>query len=214
MNITTVNGTPIVSQQHNTLITQSGVSSGFTLVEAKLRLNIPVTDASKDVAVQGALDAVIEVVEQYLDRKLLYAEETEYYYDVVQHTLLARRYPIESVVLASTPLDKTDLLKGVFHFGGSAIVHEVVIKYIGGFKVLPAGLLLGLWTVFDVVYATFGSAGSVSSSSGGAVKSLKLGELGLSFFPAASGSSSGSAHTEHLPPFAVAVFNPYRRWTA
>jgi len=180
-----------------------------------VRLNIPDSDATKDVLIQGALDAALDLVENYLDRKLEYKEETEHYYDVSQHTLLAKRYPIESVKSSTTVLAQIDLLKGIFHFGGGERVHEVTVVYTGGFKMFPSSLLLALWSVFDTVWADFGAAGSASASTSGGppVKSLKLGELGISFGTDSSASSSGSSG-DFFSPVSIALLSPYRRWTA
>ena len=173
----------------------------FDLATAKTRLGI--TGTAQDAEVKAALDATLESIELYLNRKLTYGSDKETFHDARSHALSLRRYPVDSITLSSQEYVNFDKDTGLVYFGGYAIGQAVTINYFGGYKVIPAGIEAALWMTLDNFWLVFGG-GSVSS---GAVKTIKAGDLSVTY------SEKGDASTgdSMIPSAAEALLFAYRR---
>lgn len=200
----------------------------FDLASALARLGLTDPTPEQEANAQGALDAALNVVEEYLDRKLLLQPEVETFFYPFAPSFQVHRFPIEDV--ESFEIDGTEpdpqsyvvnLQRGVFAFRGDRCGRELVIAYTGGFDPLPADLEMILWNVFDHLYPQFvpPSQGGASGASEGAIKAVTIPDVGRIDFDTsattggASGTDADSLGLLYGPYFAN-VLAPYLRMRA
>ena len=195
----------------------------WDLATAKARLNI--VGATQDAQVQAALDTTLDLIELYLDRKLMYAAESASFYYVGEGSLQLPRYPIEQVVsvnfannnqaISQYKLHKT---AGLILFGGVMLGDQVDVSYAGGYKTLPTDLEWAMFAAFDAVWqsspAFGGTAGSGLVQGTGEVKKVSLvgvGSVDFDVGATAVGSTSSTGNPWGLLPGTVtAVLDRYR----
>ena len=173
----------------------------FDLATAKTRLGI--TGNAQDAAVQAALDATLGAIELYLNRKLTHSVDKEIFGDVRAHTISHRRYPIESITTVSQDYFEADIDTGLLYFDGYGVGKAITVEYIGGYNVIPAAIEAALWMTFDNFWLVF-AGGSVSS---GGIKSVKAGDLSITYSEGVSASVGDSM----IPGAAHALMSAYRR---
>lgn len=202
----------------------------YDLAAAYLRTGIP-TSPDADVLLQGELDVALAIVEQYLDRLLLFASGEVEVLMVHQPSIQVTRFPIADVASISNapstavgPPVGSPINHGVYEIHNDAglilfthpiVSRRVVVEYSGGYQDLPADLLLALWAVFDAVHAVNDPAGAGSGGlQAGAVESVTLTGVGTVRF--ASGASAAAAVASDpdanslIPAWARLLLDPYR----
>lgn len=188
--------------------------NGYDLDCAKKRLGI--TDDTQDTEVQAALDAALDLVENYLDRKLERAESTETFYCHSGQTISLKRYPLVRIIDSSASYKNVDMDTGLIYFGcgvggcnaGHAGQPGVTVHYEGGYAKLPPALLMALCHVFDQVMASMQGGASVAA---GAISRITIPDVGSITY--ASGSASGSGASNPLS-VAAYILDGYRRQSA
>ena len=173
----------------------------FDLATAKTRLGI--TGTAQDAEVQAAINAALEAVEMYLNRKLTYNNDKEIFRDVRAHAVSLRRYPVESITTVSQDYFQVDTETGLLYFDGYGVGRAITVEYIGGFKVIPAAIETALWMTLDNFWLVF-AGGSVSS---GGIKTVKAGDLSITYDNAVGASVGDSM----IPGAAAALLLAYRR---
>jgi hypothetical protein len=186
----------------------------FDLATAKTRLTI--TGTAQDALVQAALDAALDTVERYLNRKLMYAAEVASYYYTEGETLFLDRYPVEQVVSISqtsggAAISKYKLHKsfGTILFPGRVGSDQIDVSYAGGYRVLPADLEMALWSIFDGFWPTISGA-SGSSVAAGAIESITIPDVGTVRYNVSGGASSGAAASGSGSPIYGAFYDILR----
>jgi len=184
----------------------------FDLIAAKARLGL--TDATKDLQVQLALDACLAIAESYCDRHFLWTHETAKFYDIYARRLQLSRYPLTSVVsvldnsgnaISSTHY-KVHHAYGYIQFKHYITDWEAQVEYEGGYKVLPADLLIALWGIFDIVWPSInGSSGGAATVAPGSISSISIPDVGTVSFSAggqaAAAKLTGSASYSQYGPY-------------
>lgn len=176
----------------------------WDLATAKQYLGIPSDDATRDVAIQNAMDRVLATVETLLQRKLLLARELVTLYNV-EGSLLLPRYPVTQVFSINGSTNQewvTHSLTGCIdlcNFSASyeGCVREISIDYEGGFSTLPSDLEGVLWEAFMLVWSSIDPMTGGPSLSGGLtavqdssdVKSLTVFDAFKADFNVESGAS-------------------------
>jgi len=191
----------------------------FDLAAAKVHLNIPVVDVTKDAAVQLSLDTAMALAEKYCNRKFNYAVETATFHYPFAQNLQLSRYPIEQVasVTSDATIIDSDSYQVVLGVGqiksrGWLTGKSVDVTYAGGYKVLPADLLLALWRIFDVVWASTPAGGSGGAVSGQTISSITIPDVGTIRYESsgAAGSSSAGAAGGLIDSVAASILSLYR----
>lgn len=179
----------------------------YDTASAKARMGITATDTSKDLVIHNTLDAALALAEHYCDRKFFYKIDSAEYEWVNAYTLGLYRFPVNTVQLMSkdgnthahlTAKDyKVYNQGGMIEFKGRTFIDDVVIKYSGGYKVLPSDLELALWGIFDNIWAqtpsAVGGGGGGASVASGAIDSITIADVGTVRFNNGSSSSSSAA---------------------
>lgn len=171
----------------------------YDLATAKIRLKI--TDTTQDVEIQAALDSALEILEMYLDRKLMSAPETEKFYDVQGHTISLKRYPVTVKPTSTRAFEKMDMLNGLMHFAGEILEHEIEVTYQGGYMVLPGAIELALWSAFDTTWSYINPLASAPVSTTG-IKAVTVPDVGKIEYDVSGASASA-------PPAAGSDFIPF-----
>jgi hypothetical protein len=196
--------------------------------DLRVRIGLQSDDTSRDADLTLASEVSLDVVETYLDRKLTFAEYTEWA-DCAYPSYLVMAWPIDRT--AAVTVNGTlhtdpsfsghiDWEKGIIHHANS---HPYQITYSGGFNVLPPVLLWAMLSVFDSVWASdsaFGGAvGSSIIQGSGAIKKVSLvgiGSVDLDVGTTVSdggGANSGAAWGL-IPSAARTILDRYRRESA
>lgn len=172
------------------------------------------TSTVLDARYQASLDASLAIIEAYLDRQILYAAGVE---DIIYPHHLGwgvKRYPLESVDSlggkAQTSFKQFDADSGVISLDAYAVKDRLEIKYTGGYKVIPADLLMAMWMVFDAVDATNSGGASVAA---GAIDSISVPDVGTIRWNNDT-SGGGAVSGGLIPDMALALLSPYRRLSA
>lgn len=192
----------------------------LTLEAAYTRTGLEPVNAQNDAILEMAMNTALAVVENYLDRKITFdSSEDKFYYN--HHTSFALdRYPIEQI---------NDIGADGRNFSGRYKVHretgiivmpqysfseEVVIRYTGGYRVLPADLESAFWLIFDGQYSIQMGGGATTS---GTIDSITVSDVGtIRFDNGTSGSSSGGGNDSvgFLTDDVISLLRPYRRYSA
>lgn len=182
--------------------------TGFDLAAAKQRLDITLTD--KDTRIQAALDAAVNITENYLDRLLSSEERTERFFCHTGNCIHLVAYPVTAITKVEPSNDYTlNEANGMLCFGcggGCSDIgrNDITVTYTGGYIELPADLMLALWHVFDGVWEKIDSSGASMAG----ISRISIPDVGtLAFNDSASGSE-----IENSPLGAIVyILNAYRR---
>lgn len=190
----------------------SNILALFTREELRVRVGLAATDPASDPQIDVGLAAAFDLVEKYLDRKLAYDSQVEEFVHTAAYTISLIRYPVESITPTNDIKAKSyhlDKDKGLIHFDSYKRSHDMVISYTGGYKVLPEGLKLAILSVFDSLWGDISGSGGVST---GGIKTIKAGDLSVTYDSAgATSASSGTAMGGYIPAMAKALLDQYRR---
>jgi len=150
----------------------------FTLDTLRDRIGLEPADTSKDVELTFSMELVISLMERYLDRRLLIADEVEKFTHVIANKISLIRYPIHSI----TSINGIKHLgyhfgeeTGIVHFDGAVLEHEVTVEYNGGYTVLPNDLVYAALLIFD---ATWGAIEGGATVAAGAISKVVLQDVG------------------------------------
>lgn len=169
------------------------------------------SDASKDAQIVISKDTALHVMERYCDRHFIKNAEIERHVHFHGYVMSLSRYPIDpnhiEVVTYGTEEYHVDYDRGLIRFDNVISNHAVEIAYVGGYEPLPPELVFVFWQVFKTVYDIHGG-GSVSS---GNLKSVKAGQISISY-DTSGGSSNpqGGAVGGLIPITAVSVLDRYK----
>ena len=183
----------------------------FDLDTAYGRTGLAVTPEN-DILLGKYLDLTLAVVEQYLDRLIMYGDDDVEVIFHHGHTIQLKRFPIKNI-RSMTGSYKYELHNdvGLIVFDREVANQRIEIEYSGGYLDLPMDLEMGLWITFDYMYA-LGSSSSASAASV-AVESVTIQGVGTVRF--ALGDTSGdtstwNTHSPHVPLTAKGFLWPYR----
>lgn len=175
----------------------------------RARIGLEPDDPSKDPQIDVAMEVTLDMIEEYLDRKLLYEEDIEELYGPLRH-ILVRRWPIdpvEPVVVTITDgvgnavsqpnnFIQSDRFNGIVYLGGYSRGWPIRVEYTGGFQTLPSVLEWAYLQVFDSVWASDPAWGGTAGGGGfmmGDIKKVSL--VGVGSVDLGSSSASGGGGT-------------------
>jgi hypothetical protein len=195
-----------------------GVTLPFSLSMALLRVRIGLaaTDPTQDANIFAAITVATEIIEDYLDRKLEYANELETFIHQHGYSLSLIRYPVERINSLSRDVGTDirhhiDKRNGVLAFDGYIYDHEVKVDYVGGYVKLPAALEMALLSVFDRVYASVYTPDAPVAES---VRTVKAGDLSITYETNTAlyrDAVNSGVVSQYLPPEIVGLLSLYRR---
>ena len=169
----------------------------FDLATAIARYGV--TDPADQVLLDAAMIAAKEIVEEYLNRKLDFAEAVTETHVVPRGAALSvDRYPIESVEEINIDGNGTVTPRRINKDRGTISLqplrHDsaITVTYSGGFKEITGVLELALWGVLDVVFPEFKAP---SSEDHGAIKSVVTPDVGtISYYDLNVGMGGGDIY--------------------
>ena len=191
----------------------------FDLATAKIRLGIAAVDTTKDALLSNAISAALSIAESYCDRKFMYSTDSATFTHDHSGVLQVMRYPIERVSSVSRDAGASNITDYHFVADTGQIVfdhyhhqHEMTVAYVGGYKVLPADLLLALWGIFGNVYAALTQSGG-GAVGGQAINSITIPDVGTIRYESsgAAGSSGAGAAGGLIDNVTAALLSFYRR---
>ena len=185
----------------------------------RVRIGLTVGDTTKDAEINMTVDMVLALMETYCDRKFELATTEQHFTHVRRTSLSLERYPVESIVSIAHD-DNTssgtinyhlEKATGLLMIDGAVVSHALTVHYRGGYDPTnwPADLMLAFYTIFDNVWNTVTSTGG-GTAVAGAVKSVKAGDIAITYDVGASAvaaSSSGGS----IPPLAIGILDKYIR---
>ena len=191
----------------------------LALEKLRPRIGLAVDDESLDIQIDAAVEMALEIIEDFLDRKLQCASETEIFTHKKGETISLIRYPVTEISSISSTSGGDikfhyDAKNGLIKFDHFVYSHEITIAYEGGYKTLPAALELCLLKVFDKIYTALFDPDSAQSET---VKAMKAGDLqitydtGASFF---SNAASGEPINIYIGADIAGLLRMYRRQSA
>lgn len=192
------------------------MATGFTnlsTVDLRTRASLQATDASRDTELDAVFGVALELVEQYLDRKLLKQQDQEHFVHDNGGTYSLHRYPVASIDndngLVNYHVDKA---KGLVQLDGYNGNHDVTIDYTGGFDVLPGPLVMALLDAFEGVWRDTHSAPGAAAV-GGTVKTVRMGDLSLTYAGegGATGAGRGLSLAAYMSQGALGILDLYKR---
>lgn len=184
-------------------------------------------NGTNDTALMGALNAALAMVEQYLDRLILFEVMNVEVLKVRGGSIQVSRFPIERVQsirlgsdAGSGPMFGVGSLEihnatGTLLFMAPITARNVTILYAGGYRILPADLELALWATFDAALAAQADGGGATAGgTAGPIESVTLQGVGTVRFASGSSSSgsggSGVDSASLIPAWARSILWPYR----
>lgn len=186
------------------------------LDQLRVKIGLAVGDASRDAEIIEVYSAVLQWLEDYLDRWLEPGIRIEQFVHVAGYGISLRGYPIdvyngftvtgdgESVTAAHL-----DSGNGWLHFDGHRAFHEVTVKY-SQMDPIRGPLLLAVLALFDAYWGQVHGGGAVAG--GGAIKAISNDGARIEFDTSGGGSSlSGTDPLSGLPSMVAAMLEPYRR---
>jgi len=183
---------------------------------ATAQKRIGVIGGCQDDDLTNAMAAALALAENYCDRQFVYAAETvETFYNLEQRALYLSRYPLVSITLldpeptAGTYQVDNSAGKIIFN-AGQPFFESMTVTYEAGYATLPADLELGLWEVFDTVWAT--NYGQETTVQLGAVKKKTI--VGVGSIEYETGGSVSGAAGVLINDLASRMLDPYRRVSA
>ena len=196
------------------------MSLTWDLAGAKVYLGLPAAvDPVLDPKIQIGLDTALAVAESYCDRKFMYATDSATFTHNHSGVLQVMRYPIERVSSVSRDAGASNITDYHFVADTGQIVfdhyhrqHEITVAYVGGYKVLPADLLLALWGIFGNVYADLTQSGG-GAVGGQAINSITIPDVGTIRYEAsgAAGGAGAGAANGLIDNVTAALLSFYRR---
>jgi len=199
----------------------------FNQATAIDRLGLTAPTPDELTMIDSALLTSIQLAETFCDRGLAFrTDHVENHLCQHSSTLSSWLYPVASIasvtaddasVVPDYELDETN---GVLFFKSGVYKLRLTTTVTGGYQLDAGGppdLELALWQIFEQVWnnlsATLGGAGS---SSGAAVKTIRAGDLSISYDTGSSAAiASGSAAAGGLiPAGAYAILMLYKRETS
>jgi hypothetical protein len=191
----------------------------FDLATAYIRTGLQPTPENEAI-LQLTLDATLQSVEKYLDRKIMYLADVHQFFYTHEQDYNLERYPVEkvdSIILDGTPISiqyKVHSSSGMLKLDHYVFKRELEVSYSGGYKILPADLELALWVLFEEMLPLV--QGGSSSVSAGAIDSITVQDVGTIRFNTNSGGSGSGAISSisGMPDSVLALINHYRRYSA
>lgn len=176
--------------------------------------------AENDALLQATMDTTLAILENYLDRKLEYATETDSFYYTHRHSLDLDRYPVETIDSITSEGDAVNEYKvkataGEMLLPRNVISKEVDVTYTGGYETFPADLETAYWLTFLQVYNTTEGGGTTVNVNG--ISSITIPDVGTIRYDTSSSSSSSSGTSSSvpghafIPELALAILGAYRR---
>lgn len=199
----------------------------FDLATAYTRSGLTAS-AANNLVLNGELDVTLAMVEQYLDRLLLFRRENVQVIHLHANTIQVSRYPIAQVVSVQNANIATISTATAVGNVGTYLVHNAVgmivfdewtatgrdvrVTYDGGYKVFPADLEWALWQTFDAVRAAAAGGATVAA---GTIESVSITGVGTVRYAsgaasAAAVASPGGGGSSLIPATAFGVLDHYR----
>ncbi len=173
----------------------------YEIENLRTRVGLASDDPSKDTELIDAADVALAVAESYCDRKFMQQVTTDVFTHIIRSTLSLTRYPVETITSLDPDIaHHIDMQNGVIFLERFTAEKEMTVVYEGGYDPVPKDLNLALKFIFDTVYA------SASGAATGGVKSVKLGDLSISY-----DTGSGAKATTFIPATALPLLDVYRR---
>lgn len=171
----------------------------------RVRIGLEPDDASRDADIDAAMAITLDMIEEYLDRKLLFEPDVEELFGPLRH-ILVRRWPIDAVTpivithydgMGSTTIYEstqfqTDRFNGIVHLCGYHQGFPLKIEYSGGLQEFPSSLEWAFLQVFDAIWASdpaFGGSAGGDVWTEGAIKKVSLVGIGSVDLGASSGGT-------------------------
>lgn len=182
----------------------------------RVRIGLPVDDASKDAIITVAYGAAGQILENYLDRSLEVGGHAETFVHIRNNVVSLRAYPIdeiESIVTASgfeITAYHVDKVTGLVHFDSGQVRHELMISYTS-LDPIDAVLGLAVLSVFDQVYNSITAVNSGGAVSGGAIKSISSDGARIEYMSGVDASTSGVDAASGIPTSIIGLLQAYRR---
>lgn len=181
---------------------------------ATLKIRIGVTDTSKDVNLTFAMELVIALLEDYLDRKLSKADDTEKFIHFAASVVSLHRYPLHSIASISGSNEKFHWseVTGLVHFDHHVTAHELTVVYNGGFETLPQDLIFAALQLFDAIWDDV-DGGSSSSVAAGSISRITLQDVGTVSYATGNSNAGGSLLQSAgvIPATVMGIIDSYRR---
>lgn len=196
--------------------------------DLRVRIGLAAGDDSKDSLITLGLGYTLELVETYLDRKLLHLDEDEYVGPGLHGRFLVRRWPIDlDTVMVSgpqtaihTPMNvRVNHEAGIVRFSGA--VEGDTLHYSGGYVELPPALAWAIMAAFDAVWSATPGMGATAGGGfvqgSGEIKKISVVGVGSIDYDvgvtatASSSESGGSAPWSIFPESVMAILDRYRR---
>ena len=213
--ITTLSGTPITTLGGTSLITLGSAAPPlFDIDFFRQRIGLASGDTSKDTLIQAALTVSLELIENYLDRKLEYGTYKEMFVHISQGTVQLKAYPVDTIIGVTSASGRSqkyclDKVVGIIFEDSWLHEHEYEVEYTGGYKTLPVTIETAVMLVFDIVFPALESSGGVASTGG--IKSAKIGDLSISYDTGAAAKSSSDVSL--IPAVCYHMLDPYKRFS-
>jgi hypothetical protein len=182
-----------------------------------LKLILKIEDDSQDVQLQSLLDASLEYIETYLDRKLTQGEFEEYLEANLQGTIDLKNYPVKEIESIETldgmrTFTAADVLlvksTGQVRCRGGLFSGDLLAKYTGGFEPLPAWAIKAQVDTAAAMYFEIQSGGS--SVATGAIKSEEIYGVAKVSYETGSGSGSNDGAVGPIPAQVIEVLEMHR----
>jgi hypothetical protein len=179
-----------------------------------LKQMLGITDDLQDDKLQGLLDASLEYIEEYLDRKLSLADYEEYLETNCQGTIDLKNYPIidiESIenLDGLNTYTGTDFLiiksTGQVRCRKGLFSGDLLVKYQGGFDPLPKWAIKAQVDTAAAIYYQIEGGGSTIAM--GAVKSEEIYGVAKVTYETGSSSSSSSESSDTVGPIPDSVID-------
>lgn len=175
------------------------IAFSYDPASLRTRVGLQPNDGSRDADIVHALELSQEMLEEWLDRELAQGERIEQFTHDSGPTLSLRAYPLTGAIditandpQGSVPEFHLRRATGEVILDGYNGVHDLSVKYTGGFKEPPGVIMAAIIAAFDVVWAAVYSTTAQSIQGPGAIRSIAVPDVGtVSYFDAKAGSSSG-----------------------
>lgn len=182
-----------------------------------LKLILKIEDDTQDAQLQALLDASLEYIETYLDRKLSQGDFEEYLEANMQDTIDLKNYPVKEIASIETldglrTFTAADLLlvksTGQVRCRNSLFSGDLLAQYTGGFDPLPAWAIKAQVDTAASMYFEIQSGGS--SVATGAIKSEEIYGVAKVQYETGSGSSPNDGAIGPIPATVIEVLEMHR----
>jgi hypothetical protein len=216
----------LLTQNGFTIVTQAGVPIGpvlaapvtpwpdpQTLAQLRVRIGLPINDATRDADITAVWTMATLLAEQYLDRFIRPGAYTESFTHVTGNSISLKGYPLTTLPVITDHSGSTsipfhaDANNGVVYFDGAIASHSLSVAYECA---PPTGIMVALIMLFDSLWTTANSTGGAVAAGG--IKSISSSGATISYFdPTAGGGTGGIDMNSGLPSGVAAMLNPFRR---